>query len=433
MKLLFTSLILILPALSFAQSIEYDYDSKTNTITAKSKIEPNKGDSYYIKLNKVNTAYYQVKINPVQSNFKSTIPDILKSVLPGISTSDISILNIHQLQSIPGVPLIPSNYYEKIQSVFNDAAEEFNKLQELVEINNSLKAYIITNKDDYNLCKQKALPEITKVCTMFSNAANKKTLKENINISIHSFIASWATAKTMIETAPGANPEKLVDLLKDFNLYNQFVIDNQDKFLGIVDFLYSTSTAEEDIKSSMFKNLKDKTTINFLILNKLSGDTILKSKEELFSSKGWKLDFTTGFFYNNLFSKDYYLTTINNEKKILEEDSQNFDIAIGAMAHLTYRVTSSFKVGPGLGVALSPLDGKTRYLFGLTTILGRKNQLAINFGPALSKVKQLSGKISLDGKNQVDPLSADVTSVTTYEKMKWGGFLGLTYNLTANP
>jgi len=82
-----------------------------------------------------------------------------------------------------------------------------------------------------------------------------------------------------------------------------------------------------------------------------------------------------------------------------------------------------------MGAAVSPIDGKTRFLFGVSSIFGRRNQLAINGGATVAKIKVLSNSVQTVDNNIFVP--AETASVPTYENLQWGFYLGVSYNLTS--
>ena len=100
---------------------------------------------------------------------------------------------------------------------------------------------------------------------------------------------------------------------------------------------------------------------------------------------------------------------------IVEENSRNFDISIGALAQLTYSPISCFGVGLNFGAGLSPLDGKTRLLMGGHLQFGRKNRIVLSGGAALAKMKVLSGQVS-DDNSTPETVPASLTAVPTFEK-----------------
>lgn len=397
-----------------------------------------KNKEYFIYLGNINSAYYDVKINPTLSNIKSIIPDVLKPILPGIPDNNL-IADMKVLDQKSGLPAT-------IQSSYDEARHESIKLEKLVKSSKELKEHIVANKNDASTCAAKAQFFLSELgsSSVFGTGTPVEIdkLKEKVKNSTYIFLANWEASKLLLEgnpIPPSGTPyqtanelNEVLKAMKEFNQYNQFIIENKDKFINIVDFIFATSKAEDFKRTKPFTNNKDLTTVSFVVTNKLNGDTLLKHNEELFTTGGWKLDFTTGFFYNTINNNDFFLEVAEDgTKSIKNERNPKSDLAIGALAHFAFRALSNLKIGPSIGPAVSPLDGKIRYLGGLSFVVGRRNQLAISGGAALAKIKVLSGKVSRNGEEPLDIIPADVTSVPTYEKHKWGIFLGVSYNLTA--
>jgi len=139
------------------------------------------------------------------------------------------------------------------------------------------------------------------------------------------------------------------------------------------------------------------------------------------------LNFTTGFFGSNLINNSYNLSP--DGMKIIKEPVSKYDISIGALANFNYVLCPFFKAGIGLGAALSPEDGKTRFLFGPSLTFGSKNEFAFSGGWAYATLTALSSTVSTNGVDFNVPYSSQLKSVPTYNKGKWRNFIGFTYSL----
>lgn len=139
------------------------------------------------------------------------------------------------------------------------------------------------------------------------------------------------------------------------------------------------------------------------------------------------MGFLQGLFFNNIIEDTYFLKardTISNS--IIRENQDNADITIGALAHLHYQFSSFTSAGISLGLGISPLDGETRYLMGGSILLGKKKQVVISAGAAMSRISVLSGAVSEDDQGLYIPIGQEIP---TFKKTQWGYFIGLTYNI----
>lgn len=438
-------LLLLFPMLQgFAQTpITFKFKP---AITAAAKAEINKSfpydlvknKEYYIRLENVNTAFHEIKVNPKLSNLNTSIPDILKPILPGLSsTEDVNSLIVGggDLKSSLD-PLLAAPYADSINHAYEQAYEEHKKLENFIVKTNALKMFILSNPNNSVACADEAKEYSDEFYESFKSTTGKpdrkEKLKEAILLSIHTFTGNSEAIKQLVQSQSDMIPDNITFILKNLNRYTTYLEENEPKILQQVDFLYATIDAIDHKLTIPFLVKKDLTTVQFVVLNKFTGDTIAKVNESLYTTGGFRLDFTTGFFLNSIYTNDYFLGTNSEGSKIIRrEASPKFDVAVGGLAHVSYRFKSYVKVGPAIGVALSPLDVKTRYMAGIGVILGRKSQLAITGGWAFGKVKVLSGRVSEDGTTPMAVLPADLTAVPTYDRHQFGLFLGLSYNLTA--
>ncbi|MGB3779449.1 MAG: hypothetical protein WA960_13905, partial [Tunicatimonas sp.] len=102
-------------------------------------------------------------------------------------------------------------------------------------------------------------------------------------------------------------------------------------------------------------------------------------------------------------------------------------VALGALLHCSYRATGGFGIGVNFGAALSPFDGSTRYLTGLSFLFGRKTQFALSGGYALSKLNVLSNQVQTINGELVTPKA--VTTVPLQKRWEDGWYVGVSYSI----
>ena len=119
---------------------------------------------------------------------------------------------------------------------------------------------------------------------------------------------------------------------------------------------------------------------------------------------------------------------IRDRFNFVEQENENLnDISLGALSHISYKVKSNIALGFNLGAALSPFDGKTRYLTGGSVIFGKKNIVAISLGMATAKTKVISNQVENLESNLTLPRT--ITTVPMYSKWNNSFYFGVSYNI----
>ncbi|WP_276372931.1 hypothetical protein [Chryseolinea sp. H1M3-3] len=142
---------------------------------------------------------------------------------------------------------------------------------------------------------------------------------------------------------------------------------------------------------------------------------------------GWKIDFTTGFYYSNLRNEEFGLKQnivgTDTVKEIIPEDKKG-TIGVTALMHLHARVGD---VSPAFsfGVGAAP-DLNYSFLLGGSLLIGRNNRFALSGGFNFSSIKVLSQSYYENGVTIEVP--NETTSLDTYNKLTRGGFVSLTYS-----
>ena len=165
-----------------------------------------------------------------------------------------------------------------------------------------------------------------------------------------------------------------------------------------------------------------------------NGTIHMKNEEIIIPIKGgWKIDFSTGFYYSNFSNGAYSIadTTfiIENDtidkKQIFTDNSGNGTIGAIALMHV-YPKLGNLKPALSVGIGAST-NLNYSFLLGGSLILGRKNRIVLSGGYNYSNVKRLAKNyLQVDEKRL---LPQEKTEVSTYNKGKGGFFLSLTYSL----
>ncbi|MEN0054497.1 MAG: hypothetical protein AAGC65_12560 [Mucilaginibacter sp.] len=149
---------------------------------------------------------------------------------------------------------------------------------------------------------------------------------------------------------------------------------------------------------------------------------------------GWKVDFSTGFYYSNIKNYSYGLKNhVENDtiryKEIIGEDGKNNGknaLGLTALVHIYKRLgfwQPAFTFGLG-----GSTDLNYSFLVGPSLVCGKRNKVILSAGANFSSIKVLSDKYYDNGSlAQVRP---DVTTIDTRNKIKSGWFVGLTYSFS---
>ncbi len=160
-------------------------------------------------------------------------------------------------------------------------------------------------------------------------------------------------------------------------------------------------------------------------------------------SGGWKIDFSSGFVFNNLNDNEYAIQydiaditpDDGNDNpveaaKIIKQDKGDYKVDIGLMAHIYPRTGRRANAGLNTGVVLR--NGTTvKYLLGGSIMLGYEQRFVLSFGAVAGSVKKLDQTYekAMDKYVAKSTLTTISSSVPTVDFWDWGGFVAISYNL----
>jgi hypothetical protein len=363
------------------------------------------GENYRLQIDGVNNAHVRAVINPKSFNLQSNISEPLKVLFPGDGTN----LGISES---PGVSV----------SLFTDAKDAFDFLIGVDTL----------SKIVYDTTKFNPSPDFTR--KLINNLGlepkyeeGKIIQKTEESILLISYFFEKYTVWFDKYLEKNDSYESFFEMaLKLKSMKNSI---DKDDFLNKAAFLEKSMKAKPEVFTSGFKAVKDGIDLQVSILDTFKKDTLYKGEIEFVNYKMWNFDFSTGFIFNRLVDVPYYLgPSAEGKKEILSEDHSKWDIAIGGMAHLTYKLSGFLSFGPQIGIGISILDAKPRYSAGVGLLLGRKGKVAINGGVAFGKVKELSNQVEeINGKSFVPE---SITTGPTFDRFDYSGYFGISYNLT---
>ncbi len=197
----------------------------------------------------------------------------------------------------------------------------------------------------------------------------------------------------------------------------------------LLNFIEASQQAVSSLPIAGFTATGDVVDVALQIVDTYTNRTLLEETLSFATYKNFSFDFSTGFFYNNLVAREYYLTENEQGKLYIQEENKSkTDISIGALGHFTYKFLPDWRGGIALGAAISPFDGNLRYLLGPTLIWGGQKQVSLTFGLALAQMDELSSAVLHDETGMYLP--QNFGNIPTINKLQKGFFIGITYNLT---
>ncbi len=417
--------------------LKFDKEKKTIEVPKKTIAQ---GELYTLKLEGINTSFMKVDISAIEKELVTPIPEVLKPILPGITTSLTFNKSINSISSAKG---LMDNDYSKIYSIVRASLKPLENLKfHSSEIYKRLNDKEISNEN----IQKYAFDIATKLIKEFviDTLINEIRYKDSINEyngklreAISQGILQFGSARkflegkltTGFETAESTRENQLVELHASLSqLESRLKLDEYLKYYTLLINAQKIETFK--IWPSKFSSSKDVLETSVSIINTFTNDTIYNNKLDFYTrgGGGLRLNFSTGFFYSNLIEKSYYLKERNSStKSVLEEKSNNFDVSIGGLAHLTYKFSSYTDIGLNLGISVSPLDGKTRYLLGGGFLVGKKDKIGLTAGATVAKLNKLSGTVQTDAQGNFVPLA--ITGVPLTQQNKWGFYFGISYNV----
>lgn len=384
--------------------IEISLNGQDEMNVEKLKKGIRKGQAYALKFSGINTAHHRFKLEAKSFELYSPLPESLKPLLSGLAGS------------LRGAGM-------DAKAMEDELLKSMNRLIKLKEI-----ADEVYKQSKYKPLDAAAL-QIAKanVGKIYVNGISPQ-LQHLVGADIYLLNAAAESLRAAVDNARQFNPE----IVKRLALASARADDlKKNDYLFIAQYLIRSEKAEGFVVSKPFRSEKDLTELRMILFDSYAKDTVYKTTETLYNFGGIGLSFSTGFIYTESISeKPYYLQArTDGNMAVLHDRPLVSDISIGAFGHLYYKFTSAVRFGPGIGLSVSPFDGKTRYLAGGGFLFGREKMIGVIGGWAWAKSKLLSDQVRQDAQGLYLPAGA--TAVPTYERLKSSFFIGLTYNLTS--
>jgi len=408
--------------------IELRYDTVLNELIALKKLNLKNNYKYKFKLTGLNTAYHSVDMNADYLKRVSNMPDILKNLVPVVGGQYMPVLSEQlfsdKLKTDKEKNKTESDFIEPIKQDYNFLIVLTNSTKYLVEIlpdiwtNDTLchaKADSIIN------ILRKSFPTHFKDSSIIKNGLDLMPITE---MAMNDFL----TRMSIVKTDDFKKKISIEDLNK-LMISEKYILENKDLILKAPDIIHKIQHCKTDFLSETYKAKGDYIRFSSVIFqNKFESksDTLLVQKIDFYKVNYCKIDFSGGFFLNNLGAQSYHYT--DTMGRVAREKNYKMDLSVGALVHAYWVCDKYVKLGACLGAGLSILDAKTKYFVGPSIVLGGKNEIAISGGLAAASLPHVSDVVNSNGF-KVEDLAA---AVPTYNKLTFGYFVGISYTFIKN-
>ncbi|MEL7146651.1 MAG: hypothetical protein AAFO69_09810, partial [Bacteroidota bacterium] len=230
--------------------------------------------------------------------------------------------------------------------------------------------------------------------------------------------------------------EELVSGITSVNVAYRFAQDHLSpaRAIRLLNYLQRPTVS---VSSKPMYHLKrmDATRLRLAMVNRYSGDTVLTQTLDVPAYRGWDTEFSTGFVFNSLYQRDFFTeekliatvegidtVTVIREQKVFEGD-----MAFGAFFHLSRRAAIA-RYGLSLGLGLSLLDGRPRYMLGGHALFLKDQSLGLTAGLAAANIRQLGSQVSKDGLTPDGPLPEDFGVLPTLDRFRIGWYAAIVWN-----
>lgn len=442
--------------------ITLTFDPSCGRLTDASQYWLKNKQSYYFKITGINSTLYTIKAsaNNVFKNGTFNMPAGFPS--PATSTAVITGAFLKYSIKPTGSALAPNavdNYFEERHKFDYDL---------LVLVNNKAKILLegIGNvKTATTAAHDQACNALNEIRTEFEklkasvkdgNAEEKKDFetvasksicnasdfKEIIEITLNDYLNRNKLINS-VDRSQGFTVD--LDELAILNRENDMIVKASAFVLAAPGFINSVLNAIPEISTQTYTATDDYLQLTVTLMKPKTGpkqDTVSVNKFNFYRIKYWKaLDISSGFVYDNLSSKTFYF---KNSVPAAENNSGS-DVSVSALLNSYWVFGSWFKAGPCAGVAVSLLDGKSKYLFGGSLVFGRNNELLLSGGYALASLPSpsnlykntdytttttttITGTTPSNSTTTTTQPIGTTGAVTTYSKFQGGFFIGLSYS-----
>jgi hypothetical protein len=195
---------------------------------------------------------------------------------------------------------------------------------------------------------------------------------------------------------------------------------------------YDKALADIQVPNSDLVNLK-------ITVKDKKGNAVSTVPLSYYNRAGYKIDFSTGFFYTHLEDQEYKavnklsasapFSNIDTVYQIKQKDKGKGKIAIGILAHYYPRWFKYFNVAASCGFSYQAENRIINFLTGMSVLCGNQQRFIISGGASFGKVKELDKNFFEIGKDYQNSVLNAKTEIPVTEKLKSSIFFGISYNL----
>lgn len=249
----------------------------------------------------------------------------------------------------------------------------------------------------------------------YKNAKDENEFLNNYRDSLKAVYTTATESVTQLKKFRDEN--KIHDLVNNYNMinYSNFTFTSEP-------IKIKSDEVKFDIKIKTDKQIPCNTP------NKLS---IIETYKTV---GGWKLDFSTGIFFNggneDFLGRELQYKSVNDSVVEIEskDGGKRLLLSVGALMHIYYRRTGSINwaISPGLSTTTA-FDGINFHLGG-SAILGGENRIVITGGMVLIESKILDKNYNYNKQYFKKNIPDSPPSIKVFPQV--GGFVSLSYNFS---
>jgi hypothetical protein len=252
----------------------------------------------------------------------------------------------------------------------------------------------------------------------------QRELNKGTKIKIEKLIESFLNDKKIIGDSLFSKPATKALLEKaqiDYNSQKRLIViaqknikqkmDLKDSLIKIVlhqkDSVVAKKNESRNVQNTNNKIFdiqvpnSDISNINIVLKNN-NKQTIAQIPLSYYNRAGYKIDFSTGFFFNQLQDQEYVavnkqtdgspISTIDTIYQLKQKDNGKGKIAIGILAHYYARWFKYFNLAVSGGFSYQADNRIINYMLGTSTLFGNQQRFIVSAGLALGRVRELDTK-----------------------------------------
>ncbi len=247
------------------------------------------------------------------------------------------------------------------------------------------------------------------------------------------------------DNTPEAISAKIAPLIATFG--SGAVADNYNKMLNTGLYYYQKIISYKTTTLLPIQVINaDDMVLNFTVFK--NNRKVDSRTYTYYNLGGFKMDFSTGLFgttlvdYNyttkvvqcvdTVFYKKNFVATdsimgldTTNKNQIIRDNLGNYTVGIGLLAHFYFRTNPWVNLAINTGFMIDNTIA-TKFLFGVSLLLGHDTRFNLNAGGVIGQVKRLASGLSEGQYYTAD--AGQVQTIPSKDVWKCGWYVGISYN-----